>query len=111
MKRNVNFTQMMTFRCNDPEKLIEMSEQWDELQAEADLMGYMGSHVLADREQPGRYIVVAEFGVVDPDVSAAEEAMKNNEREQTKLWAEKLLELAERGEVEWSNYDEIYRTG
>jgi len=108
---NVNFTQTMTFRCKDPDRLVELARGWDELQVEADVMGYMGSHVLADRDNPGRYIVVAEFGAVDPDVSAAEEAMKNNEREQTQEWARKLLELAEDGEVEWGHFDEIYRTG
>jgi hypothetical protein len=73
-------------------------------------MGYMGSHVLSDRENPGVYMIVAEFGVVDPDVSAAEEAMKNNEREQTQLWARMLAEIIE-GEPEYHHYDEIYRTG
>jgi len=111
VKRNVNFTQTMTFRCNDPDTLIEMSAKWDELQAEADVMGYMGSHVLADRENPGRYVIVAEFGVVDPDVSAVDEAAKNNDRPETQEWAQRLRELAEGGEIEWGNFDEIYRTG
>lgn len=108
--RNLNFTQTIRFRCTDPEKLVEMAAQWDQLQAEADLMGYMGSHILADRENPGLYLMIAEFGVVDPNISAAEEAMKNNDREQTQEWAAKLLEIVE-GEIEWGNFDEIYRTG
>jgi hypothetical protein len=108
--RNLNFSQTIRFRCKDPEKLVEMAAQWDQLQAEADLMGYMGSHILADRENPGLYLMIAEFGVVDPNISAAEEAMKNNDREQTQEWAAKLLEIVE-GEIEWGNFDEIYRTG
>jgi hypothetical protein len=36
--------------------------------------------------------------------------MKNNDREQTQEWAAKLLEIVE-GEIEWGNFDEIYRTG
>jgi len=42
--------------------------------------------------------------------SAAEEAMRNNEREQTQLWARMLAEIIE-GEPEYHHYDEIYRTG
>ena len=108
--RNLNFTQTIRFRCKDPDKLVEMATEWDRLQAEADLMGYMGSHILADRENPGLYLMIAEFGVVDPNVSAAEEAMKNNDREQTKAWAAALEEIVE-GEIEFGNFDEIYRTG
>jgi hypothetical protein len=107
---NVNFTQMISIRCNNPERLIELSEAWDREQAKADIMGYMGSHVLRDRENPGHYVIVAEFGVVDPDVSAAEEAMRNNEREQTQLWARMLSEIID-GDPEYHHYDEIYRTG
>jgi hypothetical protein len=107
---NVNFTQTISIRCTNPERLIELSEAWDREQAKADIMGYMGSHVLQDRENPGHYMIVAEFGVVDPDVSAAEEAMRNNEREQTQLWARMLSEIIE-GEPEYHHYDEIYRTG
>jgi hypothetical protein len=107
---NVNFTQTISIRCKDPEKLIELSEAWDREQAQADIMGYMGSHVLRDRENPGQYMIVAEFGVVDPDVPAAEEAKRNNEREQTQLWARMLSEIIE-GEPVYHHYDEIYRTG
>ena len=35
--------------------------EWDEMQAEADVMGYIGSHVLRDRDNPGHYVIVAEF--------------------------------------------------
>jgi hypothetical protein len=107
---NVNFTQTISIRCTDPQKLVELSEAWDREQAKADIMGYMGSHVLQDRDDPGRYLIVAEFGVVDPDVPAAEEAQRNNERDQTKLWARMLTEIIE-GEPEYHHYDEIYRTG
>lgn len=108
--KNLHFSQTIRFRCTDPEKLVQMAAEWDRLQADADLMGYMGSHILADRENPGLYLMIAEFGVVDPNVSAAEEAMKNNDREQTQEWAAKLLEIVE-GTIEWGNFDEIYRTG
>jgi hypothetical protein len=107
---NVNFTQMISFQCPDPEALVELARSWDQMHAESDIVGYMGSHILADREQPGRYLLVAEFGVIDPDVSAAEEAERNNERPETQEWYEKLLATIE-GEPLFHNYDEIYRTG
>jgi hypothetical protein len=107
---NVNFTQTIRFKCTDPEHLVELARTWDELQASGDLMGYMGAHILADRERPGEYLMIAEFGVVDPNVSAAEEAMKNNSREETQRWADELRKIVD-GDLEWGNYDEIYRTG
>jgi hypothetical protein len=106
---NRNFTQTMTVRCDDAEQLVEMAMAWDEQQANADIMGYMGMRLLADREEPGRYVMLAEFGVIDPDVSAAEEALRNNERPETQASAERLRAIVT-GEVEFHDYDEIYRT-
>jgi len=107
---NRNFCQTITIRCDDAETLREMIEEWDREQAKADIMGYMGTRILADREIPGRYVLVAEFGVVDPDVSAFEEAQRNNERPETQMWAERLRAFVD-GEPEFHDYDEIYRTG
>ncbi len=107
---NVNFTQTIAVRCDDPDALIALYTEWDHSQATADIMGYMGGHLLADRDNPGLYLIVAEFGVVDPDVSAADEAMRNNERPETHEWARRLRELID-GEPDFRHYDEIYRTG
>ena len=107
---NVNFTQTMSVRCDDPDALIALQAEWDRNQANADIMGYMGGRLLADRDNPGHYVIVAEFGVVDPDVSAADEAARNNDRPETREWAKRLLELID-GEIEFRHYDEIYRTG
>jgi hypothetical protein len=106
---NRNFTQTIAFRCDDPEKIVELLEQWDIDQASADIMGYMGVKLLADRENPGQYLIVADFGVVDPDVSAADEAMRNNERAETQATAARLAALVT-GEPEYRHYDELYRT-
>ncbi len=106
---NRNFSQTMTLRCRDEARLIEAAVEWDEQQANADVMGYMGGRVLADRNDPGRYMIVADFGVVDPDVSAADEASRNNDRPETHASMARLLELID-GEIEFHNYDEIYRT-
>jgi hypothetical protein len=107
---NLNFTQTIAIQCDDPDRLVELLAEWDRNQATADVMGYMGSHLLRDRERPGHYLIVAEFGVIDPDVSAADEARRNNDRPETREWAERLRAFIE-GEPEYHEFDEIYRTG
>jgi hypothetical protein len=106
---NRNFSQMITVRCADPAPIVEMLAEWDRDQAASDIMGYMGTRLLADREKPGQYVIIADFGVVDPNVSAADEATRNNARPETQAWAARLLEVID-GEPEYHNFDEIYRT-
>ena len=106
---NQNFVQTITVECDDPDALIEMIKGWDLQQATSDITGYMGSRVLADRESIGRYLVFVEFGVVDPNVTAAEEAVRNNRRAETKAFAAKVAELFEAPPV-YHHFDEIYRT-
>ena len=106
---NRNFSQTITVHCREPEKLIELIEQWDRDQAAADIMGYMGTRVLADREHRGCYMIIADFGVVDPNVSAAQEAARNNERPETKAMGAAVAEIID-GAPEYHDYDEVYRT-
>ncbi|HET9730339.1 MAG TPA: hypothetical protein VFR41_12990 [Acidimicrobiia bacterium] len=109
MTTGPNFIQTITFRSDQRETLIAMAREWDELQARQEIMGFMSTRVLADRDDPGRYVMIAEFGVVDPNVSAAEEAEMNNERAQTNEFAERFRAISG-GEPEWGNFDEIYRS-
>jgi hypothetical protein len=104
-----NFSQSITVHCDDPAPIIALLEQWDLDQASTDIMGYIGARLLADRENEGRYLIIANFGVVDPDVPAADEAARNNERPETQAWAARLRELVI-GEPEYHHYDELYRT-
>ena len=104
MTVNRNFTQTIAMRCDDPAPIIELLEQWDLDQASADIMGYMGVRLLADRDNPGHYLIAADFGVVDPDVSAVDEANRNNERPETQASAARMRELVD-GEPEWHHYD------
>ena len=106
---NVNFSQVISVQCDDPAPIIALLEQWDLDQASTDIMGYMGIRVLADREHPGQYLIIADFGVVDPDVSAADEAARNNQRPETQATAARMRELVN-GEPEYRHYDELYRT-
>jgi hypothetical protein len=106
---NKNFTQTISVRSREPEQLLELLAQWDVDQASTDIMGYMGMRVLEDRADPGCYLIVAEFGIVDPDVSAVEEAERNNARPETQATAARLQALVD-GEPEYRHYDELYRT-
>jgi hypothetical protein len=106
---NCNFSQMITVQCPDLPKLIELIEHWDVHQASSDIMGYMGSRVLADRENAGRYVCIVEFGVVDPEVSAAEEAARNNARPETQAMLAAVTEIIH-GVPEYHDFDEVYRT-
>jgi hypothetical protein len=103
------FSQTITFHSDQPDTLVELAHEWDALQASLDIMGYIGVRILADRESPGRYVMIADFGVVDPDLTAAQEAFINNERPQTQDFAERFRAVST-SEPEFHNYDEIYST-
>ena len=106
---NRNFTQVISVRCSEPDKLRELLQQWDRDQSQADIMGYMGLRLLADRDHPDEYLILADFGVVDPDVSAADEAARNNERPETQATAARLRALLDEDPV-YRHYDWLYRT-
>ena len=104
------YTQIISVRSDDPNTIVQLLADWDRAQAEADVMGYIGTHLLADRDNPGRYLIIAEFAAVEPGVSAAEEAARNNERPETQTWATNLRQVIH-GEPVYGHFDELYRTG
>lgn len=106
----MKFAQMIHIKTDDPDGVIELLADADRAQASIDIMGYIGTRFLANRDEPGCYVIIAEFAQVDGDLTAAEEAELNNQREETQLIAHKLRELVV-GEPEWVHYDELYRTG
>jgi hypothetical protein len=105
-----NFTQTVTFRSEHPTELVALAREWDEYQADQDIEGYIGVRLLADRDDPGRYMMVADFGVIDPDVAAAQEAFMHNELDQTEAFAARFRAFTTGGEEEWHHYDEMYST-
>ncbi len=106
----MRFSQGMQVRCADPDALIQLLVEWDAGQSRSEVMGYIGTRLLADREQPGQYMILSEFAEVDGDLTAADEAELNNHRVETERWAEKLRSLVE-SEPQWIHFDELYRTG
>ncbi len=104
------FAQGIRVKCADADALIKLLKQYDDNQASVDIMGFIGSRVLADRDNPGQFLILAEFAEVDGKLTAAEEAELNNQRQETEGWANALRALID-GEPEWIHYDELYRTG
>ncbi len=110
MAHRPRFTQGIRFKCSNPDALVEMMREYDAATASVDVMGFIGARVLADRDVAGQYMVVAEFAEVDGDLTAAEEAKRNEQRNEIEGWWPRFMALMD-GEPEWSNYDELYRTG
>ena len=106
----MRFTQGIQVRCADPDALQELLVEWDAGQSQSEVMGYIGTKLLAHRDQPGQFTILAEFAEVDGDLTAAAEAERNNQRLETERWAEKLRALVD-GEPQWIHFDELYRTG
>ena len=104
------FSQGIRFKCANLQPLVDLLRQYDSNQASMDVMGFIGVRLLCDRDNPGHYMVMAEFAEVDGARTAAEEAMLNNERNETTGWYEKFMAAID-GEPEFLNYDEIYWTG
>jgi len=106
----VRFAQGIRIRCADPDAVVDLLAEWDEFQATTDVMGYIGTRLLADKDHPGSFLILAEFAEVDGELTAADEAARNNQREETERWATKLRSMVE-SEPEWIHFDELYRTG
>ena len=96
----MRFTQTMTVRAADGGALGELMSAWHEAEAGV-APGYLGNRLLADRDDPGRFLLVVDF-------SSADEAGRNNDRAETREWAGRLLELID-GEPEYGNFDEVLR--
>jgi hypothetical protein len=106
----MKFAQGIRIRCGDPDALVELLAEWDRGQATSEVMGYIGTRLLADRDHPRHFMILAEFAEVDGDLTPAEEAERNNRREETERWVAKLRALVD-GEPDWIHFDELYRTG
>ncbi len=106
----MRFTQGISVRCGDPDALVGLLAEWDAMQSTTDVMGYIGTRLLADRDNPGQFMIMSEFAEVDGELTAADEAERNNQRDETERWAAQLRSMVD-GEPQWIHYDELYRTG
>lgn len=106
----MRYTQGIKVKCADAAELTKLLQSYDSYQATLDVMGFIGARLLADRDHPNEYLILADFAPVTGELTAAQEAERNNERNETEGWAARLRATID-GEPEWLHFDEIYRTG
>jgi quinol monooxygenase YgiN len=95
------FTQTMTVQAGSAEPLADLLVGWHRDQ-QGVAPGYEGARLLADRDQPGRYVIEVQF-------ASEAEARRNNDRPETRAWADKLQGLTD-GQPEYHNFEVAYRT-
>lgn len=97
----MSYTQMMSVRTQDADRLRELVAEWHQ-QQHGTAPGYERARLLADREQPDRWLIEVDF-------TSREEAERNNGRSETEDWARRLREAVE-GEPDYHDYDLSYTT-
>lgn len=79
------FTQLITVTGADEQALHDHLAAWDSEQSGV-APGYLGARILADDANPGRHLIEVDF-------TSEDDARRNNDRQETKAWAEKLGSL------------------
>ena len=97
----MSFTQMITVQASSADALIALLSDWDDDQKGV-APGYERSRLLADKDNPDRYVIEVDF-------SDEDRAQENNNRPETQAWAEKLQAAAD-GEPQYHNYEAAYHT-
>ena len=98
----MRFVQTISVRAGDGDALANLMTEWHSSQAGV-APGYLGSRLLADRDDPGRYLIVVDF-------SSAEEAARNNDRSETQEWGARLTDLVD-GDPAFGNFDQAHSVG
>ncbi len=106
----MRFAQGIRVQCSDGKALAQLLRDYDKNQSSLDVMGFIGTRLLENKDCPGEYLIMAEFAEVTGELSAEEEAKLNDQREETAQWAANLRALVN-GEPEWIHYNELYKTG
>lgn len=83
----MSFVQTIDIETDDIQPVRDHVNQWHSEQAGV-APGYQGARILADADQPGRYVIEVEF-------TSKDDADANNDRSETAAWAEKLQELVD----------------
>jgi quinol monooxygenase YgiN len=98
---SMSFTQMMTVRATDAERLQDLMDGWHREQHGV-APGYERARLLADRARPDHWVIEVDF-------RSEEEARRNDDRPETRAWADRLRELAD-GEPEYRDFELTYTT-
>lgn len=93
----MKFTQHVVVWTDDPGGLRELFEDYDHESAK--VAGLTGGRLLAFRDEPGRYVIQADF-------DSWESAQANNDRSATRDWAAKLAALITE-EPTYENFDVV----
>jgi hypothetical protein len=98
----MTFTQMMTVRTSDGDRLREHLDGWHREQHGA-APGYESARILADLEHADQFVIEVDF-------ASEEEARRNSDRSETQAWADRLKELVD-GEPTYQNLEVAWATG
>lgn len=98
----MTFTQTIAVKADSADQLTELLDSWDRDQ-KGTAPGYEGARLLADVDDPGRYLIEVDF-------SSSSQAQENNGRSETAAWAEKLQAVA-RTDPDYRNFEVAYKTG
>ncbi len=96
------FTQTMRVKSTSAKQLTELMAEWHDNQS-GTAPGYEGARLLAERDGSGELVIEVDF-------SSEEEAKRNNDRPETKAWAERLKQVVD-GEPEYKDFEVVYSTG
>lgn len=110
MTAQPRFTQVIRMKTSKIDDFLQLRREYDADRASAEVMGFLGARVLASREHPGEYLVIADFAEVDGNLTAEQEARRNDVRNEAEGWYARFLSLID-GKPEFNDYDELYRTG
>jgi quinol monooxygenase YgiN len=92
----MQFTQHIVIDVPDEAALERLLQEW-RVAGPNEGAGFLGGRLLRFRDQPGRYLLQADF-------DSWKSAETNNAREETQQWRAKLDELIE-GEATFENLD------
>jgi quinol monooxygenase YgiN len=92
----MSFTQHIVFYASDEHAVETLLDEW-RLAGPTEGSGFLGGRLLRFRDKPGRYVLQAEF-------DSWESAEANNDRQETKEWSERFIELID-GEPKYENLD------
>ena len=92
------FVQIIEYRTSKPEEVAALNDEFRKTrEAQGEGTAPALAMACADRDEPGRYFAIVQFG-------SYEEAMENSDRADTSEYAAKMMELCD-GPAKYYNLD------
>lgn len=98
----MQFTQHVVVHAESEEAILQLFDAWQE-EGSGGAPGFLGGRVLRFRDQPGKFVIQADFVSWD-------DAQENNDRPETQQWAERLRAIID-GEPKYENLDVLVEFG